>query len=103
MRPIDGDAIEAFLRDEYHGAISDSELKVYQVINLIGNAPTIDMVKHGEWRGWKTQAFIGVDEFYDPKFVDRKFYRCSLCRRGTAVKSDFCPKCGAYMREEQEK
>jgi len=99
MRPIDGDAIEAFLRDEYHGAISDSELKVYQVINLIGNAPTIDMVKHGEW--------IQTGNFDD----DNNVYECSICDEpwqltaGTPTENNmnFCPKCGSNMREEPEK
>lgn len=29
--------------------------------------------------------------------VDRATYRCSRCGRGTAVKSNYCPNCGAKM------
>lgn len=29
--------------------------------------------------------------------VTRTTYRCGLCGRGTAVKSNYCPKCGAKM------
>lgn len=29
--------------------------------------------------------------------VMRTTYRCSLCGRGTAVKSNYCPNCGAKM------
>jgi hypothetical protein len=107
MRPIDAHTLMAellsltYLYDsQYYRGMADERDRITR---LIEKAPTIDIVKHGEWDGWKTQAFIGVDEFHDPKWADRVYYQCSLCGRGTAVKSDFCPKCGAYMREEQEK
>lgn len=29
--------------------------------------------------------------------VARTTYRCGLCGRGTAVKSNYCPNCGAMM------
>ena len=29
--------------------------------------------------------------------VTRTTYRCGLCGRGTAVKSNYCPNCGAKM------
>nr|DAG69734.1 MAG TPA: zinc-ribbon containing domain protein [Caudoviricetes sp.] len=29
--------------------------------------------------------------------VTRTTYRCGLCGRGTAVKSNYCPNCGAIM------
>lgn len=37
----DLDALCHYLQDVYHGAISDSELKVYEVIGLLYDAPTI--------------------------------------------------------------
>lgn len=40
MRLIDADALARKLQDEYHGAISDSELKVYQVLALLEEQPT---------------------------------------------------------------
>ena len=33
--------------------------------------------------------------------VTRTTYRCGLCGRGTAVKSNYCPNCGAKMEGEQ--
>jgi hypothetical protein len=97
MRLIDGDALNAYLQDEYHGAISDSELKVYQIMRLIDNAPTVDPVRRGEWL--KTRTDGGGVECV-----------CSVCvgdapaeyGRYTWIKSDFCPSCGARMDGEAE-
>ena len=37
----DTDAINHELMDEYHGMISDSEMKIYKIIRMLDNAPTI--------------------------------------------------------------
>lgn len=34
--------------------------------------------------------------------VARTTYRCGLCGRGTAVKSNYCPNCGAKMDGERK-
>lgn len=34
--------------------------------------------------------------------VDCATYRCSRCGRGTAVKSNYCPNCGAKMDGEED-
>ena len=34
--------------------------------------------------------------------IDCTTYRCSRCGRGTAVKSNYCPNCGAKMDLEEE-
>lgn len=67
----------------------------------IEDAPTIDAVAvvAAHWNGWTTSAYIGTDEYNDPKFADRKFFRCSKCRNGSVVKSNYCPKCGAKMTD----
>jgi CDGSH-type Zn-finger protein len=54
----------------------------------------------GIWKGWTTSAFIGTDEFGDPKYARRRFYRCSICRCGTVIKSNYCSNCGAKMGSE---
>lgn len=60
--------------------------------------PTADVkeVVRGEWRAYTTNAYIGGKK----EFTNRKFYRCSECRYGSIVKSNFCPNCGADMRKE---
>ena len=54
----------------------------------------------GIWKGWTTAAFIGTDEFGDPIYARRRFYRCSICRQGTVIKSNYCTNCGAKMGSE---
>ena len=35
MRLIDADALQKYLREEYHGMISDESMKIYEVLRLI--------------------------------------------------------------------
>ncbi len=43
-RLIDEIALSGQIQSEYHGAISDSEMKVYQVLQRLESAPTVDAV-----------------------------------------------------------
>ena len=52
-------------------------------------------VVHGRWEKepssywrWTSSGAVAVT---------RTTYRCGLCGRGTAVKSNYCPSCGAKM------
>ncbi len=55
-------------------------------------------VVYGRW--------IGIDSsFWKPTHrgdipVFRKTYRCSECRRRTAIAENYCPNCGAKMNKE---
>ena len=65
-----------------------------QEINSIPAADVAPVV-HGLWEKepssfWRCTP-SGVVE------VARTTYRCGLCGRGTAVKSNYCPHCGAKM------
>lgn len=51
MRLIDADAFNEYLKDEYHGAISDSQLYIYQILRLIDNVPTVHQAN-----GWMSVA-----------------------------------------------
>ena len=63
--------------------------------------PAADIVPvvYGRW--------IGVDSsFWNPTHssdipVFRKTYRCSECRRRTAIAENYCPNCGAKMDKEE--
>ena len=69
---------------------------------LMATAPAADVVPvvHGQW--------IGIDSsFWKPTHsgdisVFRKTYRCSECRRRTAIAENYCPNCGAKMDKEEE-
>lgn len=58
-------------------------------------------VINAKWEGYTVGAFIGMDEYNEPRFADRKFYRCSNCRKGTAVQTNFCSHCGAKMEKAE--
>ena len=61
-----------------------------EFMNMITNSPTIEP-KQGEWiteRVWFTfQGTFRID------------YQCSECEFKTIYTSNFCPNCGARMRE----
>lgn len=66
-------------------------------IDMIEDAPAADVapVVHGLWEKepsafwrWTPSGAVAVA---------RTTYRCGLCGRGTAVKSNYCPNCGARM------
>lgn len=48
QRLIDEIALSRQIQSEYHGAISDSEMKVYQVLQRLEAAPTVDAVPRGK-------------------------------------------------------
>lgn len=58
-------------------------------------AADVAPVVHGRWERepasywrWTPSGAVAVT---------RTTYRCGLCGRGTAVKSNYCPNCGAKM------
>ena len=52
-RLIDEIALSGPIQSEYHGAISDYEMKVYQVLQRLESAPTVDAVPVVRCRGCK--------------------------------------------------
>ena len=79
MRLIDADELIK------HEVESD---RINGVLLVVGkghilNAPTIDLVQHGRWKG---------EGFWD--------YRCSLCDEVVSGKPNYCHNCGAKMKEE---
>lgn len=52
----------------------------------------IDDGIHGDW-AWET----------DGHGVCWQIWKCSRCGRGTKIRSNFCPSCGAEMREKEKK
>lgn len=66
-------------------------------LQSISDMPAADVaeVVHGRWEKepssywrWTSSGAVAVT---------RTTYRCGLCGRGTAVKSNYCPNCGAKM------
>ena len=92
MRLIDADKIQEYLLDKYHGAISDSEMKIYQLLRLLDEQPTIETlpVVRGEW--------IPAKDPYDRVYC----YRHAGCGCEHNEQSAYCPNCGCDMRGERD-
>lgn len=79
-----------------------NEYGVYSVVkNLINHVPAADVapVRHGRWI--EVKGFTGVEAFgYREECVDG--FACSVCGKEVDVSEgyfNFCPNCGADMRE----
>lgn len=68
-----------------------------EAVNTVEEFPAADVVPvvHGWWERepssywrWTPSGAVAVT---------RTTYRCGLCGRGTAVKSNYCPNCGTKM------
>lgn len=84
---IDREKAKSLLHIEY----------AYAAEQLLDEIPAADVspVVHGRWERepssywrWTTSGAVAVT---------RTTYRCCLCGRGTAVRSNYCPNCGAKM------
>lgn len=96
---IDVDAFEKRLEEERKYLILREQygaehILVHHAINILVEFPTSDVVeaKHGEWLGKPLGGYSTV--------------RCSVCRNAfleNSGKWNFCPNCGADMRERRKK
>lgn len=112
MRLIDADAL---IDDLKHDVVMDQDSLDYEeltdsnrekiqfdkdckqnAIDLLQNAPTIEPRKKGKWIPQnlnKSDGMISIAVYYYPK--------CSVCG-ANANYTNFCPNCGAEMREDGE-
>lgn len=67
--------------------------------HMIYDSPAADVaeVKHGKWNGWHGDKLVGIDDNGDDMYRHYHYNTCSECGRGNAIKSDYCPNCGAKM------
>lgn len=92
----------------YHGAVyikdlhSDNSQEIpyllaAKVLREVSDAPAADVapVVHGLWEREPSSSWRWTPS--GAVAVTRTTYRCGLCGRGTAVKSNYCPNCGAKM------
>ena len=100
-RQIDADAIQTSLavfmtENSYLNMTALDALKM--VSGWVDEAPTAQPeVRCGKWIEYETSSYNGIDDNGEVKWSPKKFFRCSICRKGTAVRSNFCPNCGARM------
>lgn len=69
----------------------------YAAEQLLDEIPAADVapVVHGLWERTPSSSWRWTPS--GAVAVTRTTYRCGLCGRGTAVKSNYCPHCGAKM------
>lgn len=72
------------------------------VVNMIEHFPTVDAVPvvHGKWMLLDDCSNAGVYCSVCHKKVWKEDY--AWCNRKNRLRSNYCPNCGADMREEQE-
>lgn len=98
MRLIDAREAEKVVVRYVDNPFAVDEAKV-----AIKRIPTIDAVpvKHSFWESYETSAYGGYDED-GVRWLKRRFFCCERCRKGSAIKSNFCPNCGADMGERKD-
>jgi len=72
---------------------SRSEYKAEIVADfLLQNGVSVIPIKHGEWHSWEIEQQISYDVIRP-----YRYYSCSICNRRSAIRSNYCPNCGAKM------
>lgn len=68
-----------------------------RALDVITFAPAADVapVRHGHWVGYETKSYKNSENG-----IAKKYYRCSSCRCFNAIRSNYCPKCGAKMDDK---
>ena len=92
-------------RDMYYQKINDFSkggcgdyplyrLAINDCVKVLDEIPVADVapVKHGHWVGYETKSYKNSENG-----IAKKYYRCSSCRSFNAIRSNYCPHCGAKM------
>lgn len=51
------------------------------------------------WIEFETYSYAGSDKNGDVKWVPKKYYRCGKCRKGSVIRTPYCPYCGRKMNK----
>lgn len=73
---------------------------VISAINkCIDNLPVADVapVKHGTWIEVEGDKLVGIDSNGKDMYRYYRYNICAKCGKRNAIKSNFCPNCGAKM------
>lgn len=105
-RYIDADKLKETLAS-YHPFTTKQELKFGKIIKIINEESTADVRENikGEWIEIETsfEKYKPKDCFsLELKKYIRKKYKCSICGKEKQYKDNFCPECGADMRQVKQ-
>lgn len=108
MRLIDAEAFEKEmlnLADKYRKKRSRLALALLFATNIAKRISYYAEIipKSAEWEEITQGVFCNYKNFKEPVYCPEIILcRCSLCRRKTVIKSNYCPNCGAKMKKEGE-
>ena len=100
-RLIDANALLEKLSRMIEYCKTDSKVNgltaLFQVGDAVMDCPTIDAVEvvHGRWIETEEEVW----HLYQRRTITR--FRCSQCEQTENKKSNYCPNCGADMRERK--
>lgn len=100
---IKRDAIKARLEDLVDWCQDLRKPGLEQALAMLNEEPVADVapVVHGLWEREPSSSWRWTPS--GAVAVTRTTYRCGLCGRGTAVKSNCCPHCGAKDVDKLER
>ena len=103
--PTEGDyisrqAIIKYFNDEYHGMISDESLKIYQIIEIIRELPSVAIPSAEPQTGHWTRELIRNEK---GGCIGAKMI-CSECNNDNKHDEymNYCPNCGAKMERSDK-
>lgn len=77
----------------------EKPLDFFDVVYKNGEKVRYEKRPHGEWKEYNVSTFRGTDGWGEPKWGKGKKFICKRCGRRTVIRENFCPNCGADMRE----
>lgn len=74
---------------------NDCLMRVKSMVHAIP-AADVESISYSFWEEYETSSFGGYKD-EEPVWWKRKFFRCERCRKGSAIRSKYCPNCGCIM------
>lgn len=102
--PYDKDPKKPETYSEYNQGWHDACDYIRGKLEAAKPAADVAEVRHGRWEEHTHSCYYGVDEYGEPRWIDRAVYYCynPKCRRKTVVKEKYCPSCGSKMDLEED-
>lgn len=73
------------------------------IADMVSELPSVTpQPKMGQWKAYTHSAYHGNDEYGEPIWREVVVYHCSECNRRTVIKENYCPNCGAIMKDEAD-
>lgn len=86
-------AISGLMKRGCMGVLQDARIAI-QAMVPVDAVPVV----HGRWKGYNVPHWTKrYDDNGDPEYKYYAEYVCSICRRRTIIKENYCPNCGAKM------